>query len=391
MKKTMLDHPKPSGRSNKIRVKRLKNMKSAEDFIVPWVKTVEPYSDKHMDIAWENPRIIRMMSNENLLAPSEHVLQAIVEAAKLGNLYPGSGPELRRKIGELAGLTADYVVLGNGSTDVINFVTHTFIAPGDEAIIPVPTFPMYEARVKVTGGTPVTIPMTPNFYWDMGAILDAITPKTKLIFICSPNNPIGNQIEEKDLLRILELGIPTFYDEAYYELENNVATRTSLINKYPHMVVNRTFSKAFGLAGFRVGYVLCEPKLASYFNRVRFPWNVSLVAIAAALAGLEDVEDQERKRINVIKGRDYIFEEINKIPGMRAYPSEGNFVLIDASILNKDSLEIRDRMAAKGIYIRPMSGHNMARGFMRVTVGTPDQNQQFIETIKEYVREVMGN
>jgi len=155
--------------------------------------------------------------------------------------------------------------------------------------------------------------------------------------------------------------------------------------------VNRTFSKAFGLAGFRVGYVLCEPKLASYFNRVRFPWNVSLVAIAAALAGLEDVEDQERKRINVIKGRDYIFEEINKIPGMRAYPSEGNFVLIDASILNKDSLEIRDRMAAKGIYIRPMSGHNMARGFMRVTVGTPDQNQQFIETIKEYVREVMGN
>ena len=391
MKKTMFDHPKPSGRSNKIRVKRLKNMKSAEDFIVPWVKTVEPYSDKHMDIAWENPQIIRMMSNENLLAPSEHVLQAIVEAAKLGNLYPGSGPELRRKIGELAGLTADYVVLGNGSTDVINFVTHTFIAPGDEAIIPVPTFPMYEARVKVTGGTPVTIPMTPNFYWDMGAILDAITPKTKLIFICSPNNPIGNQIEEKDLLRILELGIPTFYDEAYYELENNVATRTSLINKYPHMVVNRTFSKAFGLAGFRVGYVLCEPKLASYFNRVRFPWNVSLVAIAAALAGLEDVEDQERKRINVIKGRDYIFEEINKIPGMRAYPSEGNFVLIDASILNKDSLEIRDRIAAKGIYIRPMSGHNMARGFMRVTVGTPDQNQQFIETIKEYVREVMGN
>ena len=365
-------------------------MKSTEDFVVPWVKAAEPYSDRHMDIAWENPHIIRMMSNENLLAPSEHVMQAIVEAAKLGNLYPGSGPELRHKIGELAGLTADHVVLGNGSTDVINFVAHTFIAPGEEAIIPVPTFPMYEARVKVTGGVPISVPMTPNFYWDMDAILDAVTPKTKLIFICSPNNPTGNQIDKKDLYSILELGIPTFYDEAYYELENNVATRALLIKEYPHMMVNRTFSKAFGLAGFRVGYILCDPKLASYFNRVRFPWNVSLIAIAAALAGLEDAEDQERKRKNVIKGREYIFEEINKIPGIRAFPSEGNFVLIDTSALGKDSLEIRDKMAAKGIYIRPMSGHNMARGFIRVTIGTPEQNERFIETFKDYAREVTG-
>jgi histidinol-phosphate aminotransferase len=365
-------------------------MKSAEDFIVPWVKTAEPYSDRHMDLAWENPQIIRMMSNENLLAPSEHVMQAIVHAAKFGNLYPGSGPELRRKVGEMAGLTADHVVLGNGSTDVINFVVHTFIGPGDEAIIPVPTFPMYEARVKVAGGVPITVPMTADFYWDMDAILQAVTPKTKLIFICSPNNPTGNQIDEKDLLRILELGIPTFFDEAYYELENNVASRASLIQKYPHMLVNRTFSKAFGLAGLRVGYILCDPKLAGYFNRVRFPWNVSLIAIAAALAGLEDAEDQERKRQNVLQGREFIFEEINKIPGMRAFPSEGNFVLIDAGVLDKDSLEIRDAMAARGIYIRPMSGHNMARGFIRVTVAAPEQNRRFIETFKEYAAEVMG-
>ncbi len=115
-----------------------------------------------------------------------------------------------------------------------------------------------------------------------------------------------------------------------------------LIQKYPHMMVNRTFSKAFGLAGFRVGYLLCDPKLASYFNRVRLPWNVSLIALAAALAGLEDTEDQQKKRKNVIQGREYIYEEINKMPGLRAFPSEGNFVLIDASVLDKDSSEIRD-------------------------------------------------
>jgi histidinol-phosphate aminotransferase len=194
----------------------------------------------------------------------------------------------------------------------------------------------------------------------------------------------------EDLLKILDLGIPTFFDEAYYELENDVATRASMIKKYPHMMVNRTFSKAFGLAGFRVGYLLCDPKFAAYFNRVRIPWNVSLIAIAAALAGLEDTADQERKRKNVIEGRDYIFDEINKISGMRAFPSEGNFVLIDASILDKDSLEIRDYMSSKGIYIRPMSGHNMSRGFIRITIGTPEQNQLFIQAFKEYASKILG-
>jgi histidinol-phosphate aminotransferase len=363
-------------------------MRTAEDFIVPWVKSAEPYSDKHMDIAWESPNTIRMMSNENLIGPSESVLDAIMEASRLGNLYPGSGPELRRKLGEASGLIGDAVVLGNGSTDVINFVAHTFVAPGDEVVIPVPTFPMYAARVKVAGGLVVQVPMKPDFYWDMPAILKVVTPKTKLIFVCSPNNPTGLQIAETALLQILELGIPTFFDEAYYELENEVITRAGLIHKYPHMLVNRTFSKAFGLAGCRIGYLLCDPKLASYFNRVRIPWNVSLLALAAALAGFEDQEDQQRKRKNTISGRNYIYEEINKIHGLKAYPSEGNFVLIDASSLGKDSLEIRDSMTRRGIFIRPMSGHNMARGFIRITVGTPEQNRFFIATFKAYVKEV---
>jgi histidinol-phosphate aminotransferase len=363
-------------------------MNNITDFVVPWVKSAEPYSDKHMDIAWANPEIIRMMSNENLLTPSENVLQAIVEAAGMGNLYPGSGPELRKKLGEAAGLNGEHVVLGNGSTDVINFVAHTFVAPGDEAVIPVPTFPMYEARVKVAGGTVVQVPMTPDFTWNIDDILKAVTPKTKLIFICSPNNPTGNQFPLADLERILELGTPTFFDEAYYELENEVRTRAPMIRQYPHMMVNRTFSKAFGLAGLRIGYVLCDPMLASYFNRVRFPWNVSQIAIAAALAAFEDEADQKSKRQNIIDGRDFIFAEINNLTGLKAFPSEGNFVLIDASTLGVNSLAIRDRMAEKGIFIRPMSGHNMSRGFIRITVGTPGQNRLFIETFKEYIHEI---
>jgi len=363
-------------------------MKEAVEFINPWVLTAKPYSDRHMDVAWEHPEILRMMSNENLLGPSQAVLDAVLEAAKLGNLYPGSGPVLRQRLGEACGLTADNVVLGNGSTDVINFVIHTFIGPGDEVLIPVPTFPMYESRARVAGGIVVEVPFTPEFYWDMEAILAAVTPKTKLIFICSPNNPTGNRIKDEDLIRILDLGIPTFFDEAYYELENDVETKASWIKKYPHMVVNRTFSKAFGLAGFRVGYVLCDTQLATYFNRVRFPWNVGNLSIAAALAELDDIESQEFKRKTIIEGRNYIFEEINKIPGFKAYTSEGNFVLIDAHVLDRPSEELREMMAAKGIFIRPMVGHRMAKGFIRITVGRPEQNEFFIKTFKELIREI---
>jgi histidinol-phosphate aminotransferase len=135
---------------------------------------------------------------------------------------------------------------------------------------------------------------------------------------------------------------------------------------------------------------LCDEALATFFNRVRIPWNVGLVTIAAAQAGLEDKQEQVRKRNTVLQGRRYIHDEINKMPGLRAFPSEGNFVLIDAGVLNKESAEIREAMTQRGIFIRPMTGHNMARGFIRVTVGTPEQNQLFIRLFGEYVREVLG-
>lgn len=366
-------------------------MKSVEEFIVPWVRASETYSDKHMDFAWAHPEILRLMSNENLLAPAQPVLDAVLEAARLGNLYPGSAEKLRQKLAERDGLSADQVVLGNGSTDVINFTVNAFVAPGEEVIIPVPTFSMYEARVKINGGVPVLVPLTPapHFYWDIEAIQNAVTPKTKLIVVCTPNNPTGNQIKFSDLQRLLQLGIPLFIDEAYYELESEPRSLAYLVNEYPHALVSRTMSKAFGLAGFRLGYVYASKEVASYLNRVRFPWNVSLVSIAAALAALEDEADQKAKRKNIIEGREYLQHEINRIPGLRAYPSEGNFVLIDASILGKTSTQIRDDIIARGIFIRPMSPHHMKEGYVRVTVGTPEQNQRFIQVFREYVNQVL--
>jgi histidinol-phosphate aminotransferase len=244
---------------------------------------------------------------------------------------------------------------------------------------------MYEARVRVNGGVPVVIPISPapDFYWDIEGILRAVNPKTKLIFVCTPNNPTGNQIRESDLRRILDLGLPTFIDEAYYELEEEPRTLAFLVEEFPHAIVSRTMSKAFGLAGFRVGYALGDAGLVSYLNRVRIPWNVSLISLAAALAALDDSADQRRKRENNREGRRYLCEEINRIPRLQAFPSEGNFVLIDASSLGVTSEQIRDEIIRRGIFIRPMSPHNMKQGYIRVTVGTPGQNQRFLEVLRD--------
>ena len=365
-------------------------MKSVEEFIVPWVHDADSYSDKHMDFAWAHPEILRMMSNENLLTPPPSVIKAVEQAVEMGNLYPGSGVHLRELLGKRAGVTADNVILGNGSTDVINFILHTFVAPGDDVVISVPTFSMYVTRTRINGGNPITVHMTPDFTWDVDAIIQAVTPRTKLIFICSPNNPTGNMIDDKDLRKILDLGIPTFLDEAYFELEDEPKTRTYLFAEYQNLIINRTFSKAYGLAGFRVGYALADKQVISYFNRSRIPWNVSLIALAAAEAALLDEEDHKQKRENTISGRNYLIIELGKIPGIKAYPSQGNFVLFDASVLGKKSEEIKNDIIARGIFIRPMEGHGTRPGFMRVTVGVPEQNQKFIAIFTQYVEEVMN-
>jgi len=361
--------------------------RSIEDFIVSWVRESAPYSDKHMDFAWDHPEVTRMMSNENPLPPPETVISAVMEAVRLGNLYPGSGEELRRRLAEPVGLGPDNVALGNGSTDVINFIIHALVAPGEEVVIPVPTFSMYETRARIHGATPVLVPMTADFYWDVEGMLKAITPKTKLIFVCTPNNPTGNQIKEADIRRILKEGIPTVIDEAYFELEEDLHTLAFLIKEYPNAIINRTMSKAFGLAGLRVGYCFADERLISYFNRTRFPWNVSLLALAAALAALDDKADQKLKYENNRLGRQYLQEAIDEIPGLRAFDSDGNFVLFDASAIGKDSTQMRDELIERGVFIRPMSPHHMKPGYLRVTIGTPEQNERFIEILRAYVAE----
>jgi len=359
-------------------------MKELEAYIVPWVREATSYSFKHVDFAWEHPDILRMMSNENPLPPSEKVIRAITQAVSQCNLYPHSAYELREKLAKPYGLKAENVILGQGSNEIIDMVIRAFVMPGDEVIIPVPTYSPYEIRTRISGGKSVFVPLTEKFELDVEGIIKAISDATKLIFICNPNNPAGNRFAEKDLRRIIATGVPTVIDEAYYELETDGQSMVPLIKERANVIVTRTLSKAYGLAGLRIGYAFADASLITYLSRVKMPWNVNLLSLEAALAAIEDKADLAKKREIIIAGREYLRSELAKIEGLRTFPSEGNFVLIDATSTGYTSEEIVQGILEHGVLIRPMSPHHLGEGFVRVTVGTPEQNTRCVEAFRRF-------
>ncbi|HEY8943243.1 MAG TPA: aminotransferase class I/II-fold pyridoxal phosphate-dependent enzyme, partial [Polyangiaceae bacterium] len=212
-----------------------------------WVRAAKPYDEAHFGVAERQHDLLRMMSNESPFAPSPRVVNAILEAALRGNLYPGGADHLARKIADREGLAAGSVLLGSGSTELIDVVIRTFVAPGEEVLLSVPTFSMYEARTRIQGGIPVLVPMTEEHEHDLSAMLRAVTERTKVIFVCTPNNPTGGSVDVADLRRLLRLGLPTVIDEAYYEFAGHPSF-VRLIEEFPNAIVLRTFSKAYGLA-----------------------------------------------------------------------------------------------------------------------------------------------
>ena len=216
-----------------------------ELFAPSWVRGATPYNEDHFALAERND-VVRMMSNESPFSPSGEVIAAVVAALSQANRYPVGAKELRGKLARREGLAWDEsnVILGAGSTELIDVAIRTFVAPGEEVLLSVPTFSMYEARTRTAGGIPVLVPMTSDHRHDMLGLLRAVTERTKLLFICTPNNPTGNRMPEADLRRLLRLGLPTVIDEAYVELAEAPSV-AHLSNEFPNAIILRTFSKAF--------------------------------------------------------------------------------------------------------------------------------------------------
>ena len=261
-------------------------------------------------------------------------------------------------------------------------LVRTFVAPGEEVVIVVPTFSMYEARTRVGGGVPVLVPMREDLVIDASAVMRAVTERTKLVFLCSPNNPTGRRLDEATLRRILRPGIPVVVDEAYIEFSDAGTSVAGLIASSPNLIVARTFSKAYGLAGLRVGYALAAPAVARLLQRVKLPWNVSTVALAAALAVLDDAVEMNRQRSVLREERAMLRRELGSLPGVSVFDGDANFLLLDIHDTGWSAEALVQSLLADGVFIRALASHHLRRGWVRVSVGAPDANRRCVDSLR---------
>lgn len=346
-------------------------------FMRPTALAGDAYDARHHDYSWQRRNLARLMSNEYPLPPSPAVIAAAVTALSESNLYPHSGEALRDALADYVDADPQSIVLGNGSTELLDVVARIFLGPGDEAIIPVPTYAFYETQTRLQLATPVLVDLSKDFDLDLETIRSAVTDRTKLIFLCSPNNPTGNAWTRGQLEELLALGLPVVVDQAYLEC-GHAESFAPMVRSHPNLMVMRTMSKGFGLAGLRIGYAVADPFVAATITRLRIPFSVSLVALRAAAAALGDLPDLDRRRDYVVRERERVHAALARIPSVRPYASEGNFVLIDISGMGIAAEQVVERLQEEGLLLRAMKAHRLRGAFVRLTVGTAEENDRFL-------------
>ncbi|OGO61484.1 MAG: hypothetical protein A2032_06980 [Chloroflexi bacterium RBG_19FT_COMBO_49_13] len=364
-------------------------MKKVEEYFVPWVKGIPMYISGHIELAWRKPELHRMMSNENPNPPSEKVLDAIIKYGKMANRYPDQGLVVRSKIAEINKLGGpENVMIGNGSSEVYDNIFRSFLQTGEEVIQHTPCFGIYKLRGTILGGKMVSVPMIYKdkfLHFDTSAILKAITDKTKIIVIANPNNPTGNFMNAKDFVRIAETGIPFIVDEAYVEYAGLKLSQVDLTKKYKNVIVTRTLSKAYGLAGLRFGYALGDKDVIGQISAALLPWNVGTIPMWAALAALEDTEALEhRVKFNNAEV-DYITESLSEISNLVVFPSKANYILFDCGATGKKGKDVVAYAEKKGLIFRPDGEKYGSDGWFRITIGTQEENRMAVNVVHEFL------
>ena len=325
---------------------------------------------------------IKLASNENPLPPSDRVQQAIIAALPNLNRYPdGSGYYLRQALAKKHDVTADQVILGNGSNELIELVVRSFLKSGDEAVVPHPSFVVYPMIVQAAGGIRVMV-MLKDHRLDLEAMARAITPMTKIVFIANPNNPTATIVTKDEVAhfmsRLPERTIVVF-DEAYLEFAQGPDFPDTLeyVKQGRKVVTLRTFSKAASLAGLRIGYGIADADCLALMNRIRQPFNVNALGQVAALAALED-ESHTLECVRMIEaGRHYLYDEFNGL-GVKYVPSRANFILVD---VGRSASDIYQRLLKEGVIVRPMTPFGMESA-LRISVGTPQENRRLIKALR---------
>ena len=332
--------------------------------------------------------VARIGTNENPLPPSPKAVEAARQALGEPNRYPDPmSLELRQAIGAKLGLTADHVFVGNGGDEVISVFSRVLLNPEDEVLIPWPAFSTYVQGAQVAGASVILSPLK-NFAIDVEDVLSRMNERTKLLYLCNPNNPTATLLAPEDFERIAAAVPPhtvVVSDEAYRDFVEDGVLYADTIGRLrdgipPHLLIVRTFSKVYGLAGLRVGYLLGEPEMISYIFRAKEFFNVNRVAQAAALAALEDDDHYRQSREFIIGERRYIEAELRE-RGMRYVPSQTNFILMDFGDQKKAD-EVFESLLDRGILARAGKGFG-APGTVRISIGTREENERILTALAE--------
>jgi len=324
----------------------------------------------------------KLSFNENPYGPSPLAIEAMQKIVPKLHIYPDHEYiDLRTTLAQYYHLTPAQVILGNGADELITMVTRTFLNEGDEVIIPTPTFGQYAVNVKLMNATPILVPCK-NFNVDLDAILQQINPQTKMIFICNPNNPTGRIItkQEFDLfVNKLPAHVILVVDEAYFEYADNpdIANGIDYVKMNNNIIVIRTFSKFYGLAGARVGYALSTPELIKNINRTRMPVNVNYVGMEGAMASLKDTEHAAKIKKLTTQEKQYLYKEFSQM-GFSYLPSETCFIFVN---FEQDTNRLFAELAKEGIIIRPGACYGFPT-YARISLGNHLQNRKLVNALK---------
>lgn len=322
--------------------------------------------------------LIRLASNENTEPPAPSVREALVRSYLDANLSPPPVPPLRLALAQRHQVQPDQVLVTAGSTEVIDATLRTFVHAGDEVVIPDPFWPVCRRRLQALEADVVAVSLTAgetSWQYDVDRLIGAVTPTTKLVVICTPNNPTGNAMDLADIRRIAELGVPLLIDAAYSDFDPNVNLMT-LLHEYERVVITRTFSKAYCLAGLRVGYAVGSAEVLDYVDRFLVPGSaVSSASLHAGLAALEDDEYHEYQVNRIINERDRVTEALRDL-GFRTWNSKGNFVSLDGREHPGGGDGMADAILARGVVVRPFDD------IVRISVGTTEENDVLLMAMK---------
>lgn len=345
---------------------------------MPPYEPIEPLEVLAQRLGMAEDAIVKLDGNENPYGPSPRVAEALAGYPHY-HIYPDPlQRQVRRALADFLGLGVEHIVVGNGSDELLDLIGRAFLSPGDGVVNAPPTFGMYPFLARSYGARLIDVPRRDDYSLDLAGLAAAVRQGAKLLFLCSPNNPTGNALSPEELERLLALGAVVVVDEAYVEFDGEGFA--SLVPSRDNLIVLRTFSKWAGLAGLRAGYGVFPKAIAEVILKIKMPYNLNVAAQTAVLASLADADTLRQRVQAIVAERERLFERLARLPWLRLWPSQANFILCEVKGL--DAGQVAQRLQTKGIFVRHFDTPQLQH-CLRITVGKPEHSDRLLAALQE--------